>query len=343
MSKQRYNWLDIMKLIAIWLMYMAHYDSMGRFGIIGMYSVLGILFFSSGFTAYTRQDRPLFEFVKGKFFSIMVPYFLFCFLTLAIRAFILEMPLGEIITWTRGILSGVRNKVPLAAMWFLPCLFCMEIYYHVLSRLLKNRWLVLAVCAAISFWVKMVHEGPEYLWGVEVAGRYLIYYAMGDVFSHFWRARQGKAFGPAAKGIFALLAAGSFYLFYVNFYFGLTYFPSLAGIEEAPYWMLSLLTFLYQCSAVVCAMVLGFAFQNIELLCGMGRMTLVLCGTEQIVKVLVPMAFEAFGLNIPDGGGAVMVLQAFGMMLVAYYIFARPIQKYFPWMLGKFSRTVKPQ
>ena len=241
MARERYNWLDIMKLIAIWLMYTTHYDGMGRFGILGLYSVLGILFFSSGFTAFTRKDSPLLQFIKGKFISIMVPYFAFCFLTLAIRAFMLEMSMGEMIAWTRGILSGVRNQVPLAAMWFLPCLFCMEIYYHVLTRLLKNRWLVLAVCAAIGFWVKMVHEGPEYLWGVEVAGRYLIYYALGDVFSHFWRSRQGRPFGLAAKGVFAVVAAFSFYILYVNFYFGLTYFPSLAGMEEAPYWMLSLL------------------------------------------------------------------------------------------------------
>ncbi len=191
MARERYNWLDIMKLIAIWLMYITHYDGMGRFGILGLYSVLGILFFSSGFTAFTRKDHPLPEFIKGKFISIMVPYFAFCFLTLAIRAFMLEMSVGEIIAWTRGILSGVRNQVPLAAMWFMPCLFCMEIYHHVLTKLLKNCWLVLAVCAVISFWVKMVHEGPEYLWGVEVAGRYLVYYAMGDVFSQYWRARQG--------------------------------------------------------------------------------------------------------------------------------------------------------
>ena len=121
MARERYNWLDIMKLIAIWLMYITHYDGMGRFGILGLYSVLGILFFSSGFTAFTRKDHPLPEFIKGKFISIMVPYFAFCFLTLAIRAFMLEMSVGEIIAWTRGILSGVRNQVPLAAMWFMPC------------------------------------------------------------------------------------------------------------------------------------------------------------------------------------------------------------------------------
>ena len=146
-------------------------------------------------------------------------------LTLAIRAFMLEMSVGEIIAWTRGILSGVRNQVPLAAMWFMPCLFCMEIYHHVLTKLLKNCWLVLAVCAVISFWVKMVHEGPEYLWGVEVAGRYLVYYAMGDVFfAVLARKAGGRPFGIAAKGAFAAVAAFSFYILYVNFYFGLTYF-----------------------------------------------------------------------------------------------------------------------
>ena len=55
------------------------------------------------------------------------------------------------------------------------------------------------------------------------------------------------------------------------------------------------------------------------------------------------MAFEAIGLSIPAGGGSMMVLQAFGMMLAAYFCFARPIQKYFPWMLGKFSKPAKPQ
>ena len=55
MARERYNWLDIMKLIAIWLMYTTHYDGMGRFGILGLYSVLGILFFSSGFTAFTSS------------------------------------------------------------------------------------------------------------------------------------------------------------------------------------------------------------------------------------------------------------------------------------------------
>ena len=62
MARERYNWLDIMKLIAIWLMYITHYDGMGRFGILGLYSVLGILFagplvslFADGYDAQTAE------------------------------------------------------------------------------------------------------------------------------------------------------------------------------------------------------------------------------------------------------------------------------------------------
>ena len=35
-ARTRYDWIDVMKLIAIWLMYMAHYDGMGRYGMVGI-------------------------------------------------------------------------------------------------------------------------------------------------------------------------------------------------------------------------------------------------------------------------------------------------------------------
>ena len=53
--------------------------------------------------------------------------------------------------------------------------------------------------------------------------------------AHVWRARRdaGKSFSPPARAALALGAAASLYILYVNFYFGLAYFPSLLGVEEA--------------------------------------------------------------------------------------------------------------
>ena len=348
-KRERYGWLDVMKLIAIWLMYMTHYDGMGRYGLLGLYSVLGILFFASGFTAFTREGQALWPFIKEKFLRIMVPYFAFGVLTLAVRVFLFELSLGDIIDWMKRLVWGSRNVCPLAAMWFLPCLFLMGIYHHVLKKVLKNQWLVLGAAAAVSLAVKLIHEGPVLPWGIDMAVRFLVYYAIGDCAAHVWRARRdaGKSFSPPSRAALALGAAASFYILYVNFYFGLAYFPSLLGVEEAPYLALSLLTFLYQCSAIVCAACAGFALQKFGLLCKMGRMTLVLCGTEQIVKVAVPLLLAAVGVTMPDSGaqvgGAAMAFQAAVMMLVAYFALAVPIEKHFPWMLGQFFRKKRAE
>ena len=74
----------------------------------------------------------------------------------------------------------------------------------------------------------------------------------------------------------------------------------------------------------------------------MGRATLVLCGVEQLIKVLAPLVLAAFGLAMPDSGsvagGNVMAVQAAAMVCAAYVCFAMPITRYFPWMLGRFSK-----
>lgn len=343
-KRARWGWLDVMKLLAIWLIYMTHYDGMGRFGLLGQYSALGILFFASGFTAFTRREQPLGAFVKEKAARLLAPYFLFGVLTLVVRVFLFELSLGDMIDWMKRLVWGARNVCPVAAMWFLPCLFWMAFYYKVLQRLLKNRWVLLGASLLISAAVKFIHEGPVLPWGADMAGRFLIYYALGDFASGLWR-EKGAALRRCvpAKAAGAALAAASFYVLYINFYYGLGYFPSLFGVQEASFAVLSAITFLYQCSAVVCAACLGLALQKIPLLCRMGRMTLVFCCTEQIVKVVLPLAFAAVGLALPDSGsqvgGAAMALQAAGMLLAAYYGLAIPLAKYFPWMLGRFEKA----
>ena len=64
----------------------------------------------------------------------------------------------------------------------------------------------------------------------------------------------------------------SLYVLYVNFYYGLGYFPSLFGVQEAPFAVLSLITFLYECSGIVCALGgLGLeAFQALSIVLSLG-------------------------------------------------------------------------
>lgn len=341
--KKRYDWLDIMKLIGIWLMYVTHYDGMGRYGMVGQYTLLGILFFASGFTAFRAKEKTWKLFTKEKFLRLMVPYFLFGLLILAVRVFLFELTIGDMIQWGKGLLYGARNVCPVAAMWFLPCLFFMEIYHEAARRLLKKPIFVWGLAALVSAAVKLIHEGAVLPWGIDMAGRFWIYYAIGDAAS--WCYRKGVFQAPHRmkalhiSGVIGI--AASWYVLYVNFYYGLGYFPSLFGVTEPSYLVLSAITFLYECSGIVCAFSAALLFQKSRLLCAMGRSTLVLCTTEQLTKVLLPLALASIGFTMPDSGteiGAnVMAIQAFFMMLAGYFLFARPMERYFPWMLGRWE------
>lgn len=340
---QRYDWLDIMKLMGIWLMYITHYDGMGRYGMVGQYTLLGILFFASGFTAFRAKEKPWLSFAKQKFLRLMVPYFLFGVLILAVRIFVFELTIGEMIQWMKGLLYGARNVCPVAAMWFLPCLFFMELYHETVRRLLKKPALVWLCAAIVSAAVKLIHEGAVLPWGMDMAGRFWIYYAIGDAVSLLarseWLYKNKKK--PVWRIAAVVGAAFSWYVLYINFYYGLAYFPSLFGVNEPSYPVLSAITFLYECSGIVCAFSAALFLQKSKLLCAMGRSTLVLCTTEQLVKILAPMVLAAIGLTMPDSGsqvgGSVMMIQAFLMMLASYFVFALPIERYFPWMLGRLK------
>ena len=120
MEKKRCGWLDVMKLLCIYGVYVLHYPSAGRIGMLFGSFVIGALFFASGCAVSMQREVPLRQYVWTRFQRLMVPYFVFGLGTLAVRVLLVEMSLGEIIGWVRGLLIARRNSVPMAALWFLP-------------------------------------------------------------------------------------------------------------------------------------------------------------------------------------------------------------------------------
>ena len=343
MHQKRLGWLDVMKLIGVYFVYVAHTDGMGRFGLLAQNTALGILFFASGFSASRRRDKPLGAFVLEKAKRILVPYFVFSFLALAVRAFLLELPQGEIIDIVRRIFRAMRNDVAFPALWFLPCLFLMSIYYQVLMKGIRKKPLLLLVSIAISCLVKFTNEGPYMPWGIELAGRFLVYYSLGDCVNSLYQHWQTN---PPRLGWKAVLAGATllqFYVFYTDFYFGRGYFPSLFGVQEMSFGLSSAMTFVMEVNGIWCAMAVALVLQALPGLCRAGRQTLAFCGAESILKMLLPLAFEALGFTLAETGGAAMLFQEAFMLLAAYYLIALPVSRYFPWMLGTFENKRKEE
>ena len=341
MEKKRCGWLDVMKLLCIYGVYALHYPAAGRVGLFFSSFVVGALFFASGCAVSLQKDEPLLLFMKKRFLRLMVPYFVFGIGTLLVRVLLLEMSLGEIIGWMRGLLLARRDTVPVATLWFLPCLFWMAAGYQLLRKKIRSRGGLLAVCLAISVFVKMVHEGPLLPWGIEQAGRYLIYYALGDfVFDAIqtWKKHPAPLW---AKALLAVFVLGNAFVCYTNFYFGSMYFPSLVGVTALPYPALALLAFVFQCNGIVCVLALAMLLQGFPGLCRAGRYTMVFCGAESLVKTLVPLACEAVGLVNNWSDGSHTLVHAALMLAVAYYALARPLEAHAPWVLGRIAADEK--
>ncbi|MEG1011466.1 MAG: acyltransferase family protein [Ruthenibacterium sp.] len=339
----RYDWLDVMKLISIFFVYVVHYEGMGRYGLLFLSLLVPCFFFCSGFTAFRHEKDAVLPFLCSKAQHIVWPYFAFGALSLAVRVLVFALPQGEIIAWIRRFLYGSRAACPVAALWFLPCLFCMAVLYHLLHKLVQNRALLLLLCFALSAAVKLIHEAPVLPWGIDMAGRFLIYYALGDAAHALSAKKPLRAYRLPAKLALLALTLVNGYLLYVHFYFGNGYFASLVGVAQPSYLAVSAEQFLYALSGTWCVAVLAMLLQKLPGAARAGRCTLIFCGVEQVTKTLVPLALSAFGLTVSEAGGPAMLLQAAGMLVVAYYVFARPIASYLPWMTGDFSGGLSPR
>ena len=193
-QNRRLNWLDVMKLLCILGVYCNHSSAGPHYMALFAY-INGAFFFCSGYVASRHHARNFLQFARDKFVAIFWPYTTFALLTLAVRSRLTEVDLADFI---KSFLYGSRSYCCSITFWFLPCLFVMTLYYYGISRAVKNKYGVLALCFALSCAVKILHEAPVLPWGIDMAARYLVYYALGDFLAHHGAALPKRARYAAA-------------------------------------------------------------------------------------------------------------------------------------------------
>ncbi len=339
LDTKRYDWIDCLKLLAVYSVYLCHAPGLGRIGILAISFQLPCFFFASGFFALNGQKKSVGDFIKNKFLRTMVPYFVFSILSLAMRVVFLEYALGDIIAFMGDMLFASRSRVAVTALWFFPCLFFMSIIYYFLRRLIKNPVLLTAICFGMSAAVKLIHEAPVLPWGIDMSIRFIIYYCVGDMTRRVIEDGRLLSFFKQRRylciGLITSITLLTTYLMYINYYYSLGYFYSLAAVTPT-YWMTSLEQFLYNLVYLSFGVIVSMILCRFPLLCKMGTVSAAIMGVEQIIKTIIPLLFTSVGIAFPDiqTPPEAMVLSAV-YVLAAYVIFAAPINRYLPELLGK--------
>ena len=297
--KNRIEWVDVTKIIGMFLIYLGHYQFYaGRAYAFVFKFHVPLFFFLSGCMNNYDREKNIFRYIKKRLRKIMLPFFLFAVLSAGLNLIIYDSGYEEALHYMLQIAEGlIRNHFFAPGLWFLSCLFVMEIIF-MLIRYLKKKWLILAAAVGI-FIISETLIGPRPVvephlpYNIDSALYYLLYYALGYVLYPYLAAffeLDSKIKKNVFVIVYIILFAAAVLLFYQsNLTYSLLLWTKLADyivpvIEAALMILFTIFT--------------AKLLENIKILSKMGRESLFLCGNEWIIKTVIPLIFTIFGLNV---------------------------------------------
>ena len=302
-QRARVDWVDTLKFLGILAIYIGHMGAAAGslYPFVFQYHV-ALFFLASGFFAPQGEQQAFWPFLKKKLCSTVLPYFAFSLINLAV----------DVLTWGsdfsgfRELLSamfmGVRTQTVAAALWFLPCLFVISVAHYLLKKMLRKDWLVVLVC--LGFYVvteigipyRPVGE-PRMFFGIDSAMSSILDYALGAVAFPFLREFRFHALRLWAKALFLLAAAFCAAVACVVYFKG----PSFP-IEALPFALPKAVSVFYSAGLALAFLFLHIVaakiIARVPLFLDIGRSTLILCGTENIVKETLAALVSLMGLKL---------------------------------------------
>ena len=186
MKKERFSWIDIARGIGIILVIYAH--TLGSHGFRYLiYSFhMPLFFFLSGLVFHSRKNERYVVSLKKDIKRIIIPYFIFAFISLFLWFFRLDshhQTFGNIATQLIGIFYGSANNGYLAintVLWFLPCLFVAKQIFWFISRL-KNQLILplLLIISIVGYAFSILFPSFKLPFGIETALTGVVFFGIG--------------------------------------------------------------------------------------------------------------------------------------------------------------------
>lgn len=296
--KKRVEWIDIAKFVGIFAIYLGHFGQTAGLAYSFVFSFhVPLFFFISGCMSNYDKETNIWKFIVKRFQAIMIPFYIFGFLSIFLNVIIHNMGLGWIKEQVILVLKGcIRNSFFAGGLWFLSCLFVMEVVFK-LIKCVKNRVLISVIAIAFFLVAELVIQPhpirePHWMYNIDSMMYYMVFYAIGYCIYPF----VIKLFELDTKlkkslfVVFFLLTAAYTGLLFEGISIGKRLsFNSVSSV---------MVTILQPIVVIMFVLCLSKLLEGIEFLSKVGRETLYLCGNEFICKSILPMVLSLFGLSI---------------------------------------------
>ena len=347
-KKARVEWIDIVKLLGMIAVFCGHFGTAGGrlYGFVFCYHV-PLFFFASGIFAGNLDKLSFKDAVKKRFMQIMLPYMFFVIINMAVMILTSGDDMITYLKYVKQFIWGVRNHMPVAALWFFPCIFCTGVLFDVLRRVCRKDIPVVAAAAvlyliSVTLFPNQPDVEPSWFWNIDSACYYMIYYALGYILRNklipAGNERNGYDRTRKRRYLFftgAVLLTGYAVSIYLQEDIAGNLFCRVvpaAGIIYPVVRAVLLIGF----NLILAKLLEGFHFLSYA-----GTQTLWLCGNENIVKTLLGTAAGLVSLKIEVTGELSVLVYAAVMTVVIIKILLPAEQKLYGKCLRKSDKDMK--
>ncbi len=330
---KRIEWIDIAKGIGIILVVIGHV-SQNEFLNYFIYSFHMPLFFILSGYLYKEKEH----FVKKKAKSILIPYFIFSFLTFSYW-YMIERKLRGQTTNPMDLFinifvakGGNQNYLFNAVMWFLPCLFITEILFYFLQIKIKGKYklqvilFVIILCSMLGFiYPKITLLRLPYC--IDTMLTAIVFYDIGYLFKNKMEKFLKKIKSKKVTIIFMILI-----LFLVAIF---SWIEQGANLNELKYNYFSLF---YMVSVIGSLFIYMLSNQiHNKMISYLGKNSLIIMCIHEPIKRVVIIAINKFtGINnniLRQNLASILLITIITIAITIPIIIL--INKFFPYVLGK--------
>ena len=191
LKKQRLDYIDIAKALGMLIIMWGHI-AVGK-SVTFVYAFhIPLFFFLSGMVFVQDKYPDFLSFIKRRIQTLIVPYIIYSFITWAIWVVYSYVSHAEVDSYwmplietfiAQGSEGYLVHNVPL---WFVSCLFVVELAYFWIAKLSDILNLIICVLLAVASYVLINHcsffDFTTLPWSIEVAMAAIVFYASGHLF-----------------------------------------------------------------------------------------------------------------------------------------------------------------
>lgn len=294
--KERVRWIDTARFLGIFAIYLGHFgtDIGAGYYFVFIYHV-ALFFFLSGCVNNYDKESSIIKYSIKKIKSIMIPMWGFSVLSIIAKVFANIQNMAMLKDMVFIVLKGcIRNSFFAASLWFLSCLFLIEVLFKIIKRL-RTKWEMAIACVVLFLAAEFLIDPhplmePHWLYNLDSAIYFIIFFAIG-YFIYPYLLCLFQLDTTCKKTVFIITGLAAFGYSVLVFMGKDIITPAAESIPLVGIFVPIIRPMIIIWMNLIAAKLL----EKIELFNQIGRETLWLCGNEYIIKNIIPYVWKICG------------------------------------------------